>query len=219
MHKYIGGDLLVRGQGEQAMEHYNAALLSDRKRAEADPNNAQAQLDVTFDVRDMGSYYEDHGKLDVALENFHRAAEIRARLLQLDPANHTLQGRAVYIDLRLAGALLRTGNSVESLRYYRSAAKIAETRYAKDPDEVTNRGYLAFAYERVGFIQNVQATSATDGEKQRYGAQACASYRRSSEVLAPNFDLSRMAPLLSPEMKEQLIKTVKEQVARCSAVQ
>jgi non-specific serine/threonine protein kinase/serine/threonine-protein kinase len=216
-HKYIGGYLLKNDQDEQAMEHFNAALLLDRKRAEANPDDAQAQLDVTFDLNNMGVYYSGHGKPDLALSNFQRVLEIRRKLLELDPKNYTLQGRVVFVSLTLARTLLKMGKSAEALKYFRSAAELAAARRAQDPADAENLGYLAFARERMGTIQDLFAATAQGSQKQEYQTQACASYRRAYDSLAPNFDLSRMTTLLSQIEKPELIAKVTKAVARCSS--
>jgi hypothetical protein len=49
------------------------------------------------------------------LQNFERVLEIRRKLLQLDPQNHTLQGRMAYAIEVVASAFESKGDYLEAL--------------------------------------------------------------------------------------------------------
>jgi tetratricopeptide (TPR) repeat protein len=209
--KYIASEQLDAGLGQPAIAHLRAALALDSKRAEANPNNAQAQLDASFDMSEIGYYYMDQKKLDAALQNFQQALQVRRKLLQLDPENHELQGRVAYITTMVADVLLKMGKNDEALNYYRSLADLATALVAKDAGDADNRGYLGFAYNGIATAQERLASGARGEKKQEYGRQACAFYRKSYEVFRPIADLPGMQ---GPE--KQTIKDVTDAVARCS---
>ncbi len=213
MHKYIGQVHLENDKGEQAIEHFQAALELDSKLAKANPNNAQAQLDVSFDLSQIGnSYYWQRKNLAAALENFQRTLEIRRKLLKADPTNHTLQGRIAYVSLMIGRIFREMGKTRESLAYYRSVAAIASACVAKDPGDATNRSYLGYAYQGIGMGQDRLART-DGGNKQEYKSQACASYRKSYEAFRPNIGLPATD---TDKNQKQTIKDVTEAVARCS---
>ncbi len=180
--KYIASDQLEAGLGQRAIEHLQAALALDSK-------------------RDM-----DQKKLDAALQNFQQALQIRRKLLQLDPQNHTLQGRVAYITTMVADVLLKMGKNDEALEYYRSLADLATALVARDAGDADNRGYLGFAYNGIATVQDRLASRTRGEKKQEYRRQACAFYRKSYEAFRP----------IAEGPEKQTIKDVAEAVARCS---
>src|SRR5260370_8041101 len=55
--KYIASDQLEAGLGQPAIEHLQAPLALDIKRAETNPNNPHAHLDATFHIIQLAYYY------------------------------------------------------------------------------------------------------------------------------------------------------------------
>jgi non-specific serine/threonine protein kinase/serine/threonine-protein kinase len=209
-HKYIAGYYLDYRPKEPnlALPHLEAALALDERRAALNPNNAQAQLDVTFDLSQMGSYHLNEKNLDLALQNFERVLEIRRKLLQLDPENHTLQGRVAYALQLVAFVLESKHDYLEALKYYRSLVELTTALVAKDPGDHANRGYQAFAYEGIANAQDKLALQNKSEKRQELKRQACAYHRKSYEI-------SRGEPIRTEDDKKNL-KEVTDAVARCS---
>jgi len=209
--KYLGSYYLEYGPKDNCLRYFQAALELDRKRAEANPNNAQAQLDATFDLSEIGSYYfYERQDPEAALQNFQQALQIRRKLLHLDPENHTLQGRVVFLLGKIGDVLFKMEKVDEALEYYRSEEGLAASLVAKDPDNESNRSTLGSAYYGIGEVEDFRASHFNRRERPEYKKQACVFYRKAYEQWRPTKDLDK-----TPAAKKTL-DDVTGKIAHCA---
>ena len=80
-----------------ALASFRRALALDETAAGADPTSAQARLDVSADLENLGAALLRAGRLVEAEAGFRRALELRERLSSEDPANAEV--RAGFVSL------------------------------------------------------------------------------------------------------------------------
>ncbi|HSS98022.1 MAG TPA: tetratricopeptide repeat protein, partial [Terriglobales bacterium] len=129
-----------------ALAQYRAALNIDRDLATADPDNAQAILDLSFSESKFGSALGKLGQTKEALANL-RSGIARQEYLADRDANHVLlYNHLANSYTRLANCLLDSGNTKEATEYYRKAVASRLSYFQKSPNSSMNRGALAECY-------------------------------------------------------------------------
>ncbi len=154
--KTTGAYLASHGSVPQAPWHYQKALELDEKRVKADPQNAQAQLDVTFDLSQIGDYHYRTATRNLALRNYQQVLEIRQRLAEADPNNIQLRERIIFMQGQIASTLLEMG-----------------------------RLDLGLSYMGLGSIDKESASHASAAQARSLLKQACDHYAKAQEVFRP----------------------------------
>jgi non-specific serine/threonine protein kinase/serine/threonine-protein kinase len=121
VHRYMSGDY-NRVDRARAREHALKAVGLDEKRVQADGRDAQAKLDLSFDLSMVATSYRLHQDLDNAVLFARRCLEIRRSLWQADPENYQARDRLVYALNLLALNLESKANRQEAHALYREAA-------------------------------------------------------------------------------------------------
>src|SRR2546430_3856544 len=78
----------------------------DTARVAANPGNAEAQLDLSFDYSQNAMFYLNREQFAAALDNFQKALDIRRRLARSDPADARVQDRVVYAYSQIGNVLM-----------------------------------------------------------------------------------------------------------------
>jgi tetratricopeptide (TPR) repeat protein len=135
------GDLYLRrgasGDGERALESYEAALAIDERLAKVSPNDAQAQRDLSVSHGKLGDFHFGAGDRERARESYEAALAIRERLVEASPIDAqarrdlsvTLErlARLLAAEGEMPLALARTGQALAGHQEIFDAAPSAET--------------------------------------------------------------------------------------------
>ncbi|MBM3725040.1 MAG: tetratricopeptide repeat protein [Acidobacteria bacterium] len=199
VHKYIAA-VLVENPDERAAPHLRRAEEIDTARVAAMPNDAEAQLDLSFDYSQNGSYHQQRNRLPEALANYRKALAIRQRLAHADPADARLQDRVVYASGRVGNVLMRMKNPREALLAYKEALRASQFLQTLDARHPQYRSNLAMSLRGVG-----GAESAAGNKR-----QACAAWGSASAV----YNLMDRDGQLRPS-ERQAVAELRRQVAGC----
>jgi non-specific serine/threonine protein kinase/serine/threonine-protein kinase len=171
IHKYLAN--LIRSDRE-ALDHLRQAEDLDRARVAVQPTSSLAQLDLSFDMSDIGWRLERAGDLSGALQSYRRVVAVRQALATADPNNSWVRSRLIYIRRNVANLLTKMGRLREARTEYRSASELAQAAISAAPADRWNRGYLADL--QLGYA----AVEAKLGRRD----EACKAYGRASDLLA-----------------------------------
>jgi tetratricopeptide (TPR) repeat protein len=82
---------LQLGNTKEALQAYEQSLEIRNRLATADPQNAQAQRDLSFSYSSIAEIHLKENKLAEALAWYQKALAIAEKLAALDPLNQTFQ--------------------------------------------------------------------------------------------------------------------------------
>jgi tetratricopeptide (TPR) repeat protein len=201
VHKNIAAPLVLRSEGDRALPHLQRAETLDAARAASHPNDREAQMDLSFDYSQNGTFYSNRERYDEALDNFEKALAIRRRLAELDPADARLQDRLVYAYSRVGKTQLALNRPADALPAYQEAARIGRALLLRQPNLPQFMSNLAVAQAGVG-----DAAAALQRT-----AEACAAWREVSAVYA---GLDRQGRLRADERKT--FEIVQQQLVSCA---
>ena len=146
VHKNIAAPLTRRQEKDRALPHLRRAEELDARRVAADPRSSEAQMDLSFDYSQNGTFYWNRSQFTAALENFQKAFEIRRRLAQSDPADARLQSLERRQQLMTALTLLAPAPC--GVRVARTAARASVPGRAGRSQRVIDRGGRRFTTSR-----------------------------------------------------------------------
>jgi tetratricopeptide (TPR) repeat protein len=90
-HLGMGDVELLLGNTPAAAREFQAGHELATRLAEADPNNAQAQRDLSASLRKLGEVSRKLGQTKQALEFYHKSLEIERNLAEAEPNNALAQ--------------------------------------------------------------------------------------------------------------------------------
>jgi len=177
VHKYMAN--LIPSTAE-ALGHLRRAQQLDEARLAAHPDDRGAELDLSFDLSDIGWRLERSNDLSGALEAYQKVSAIRQELAAADPHDAQVRQRLTYIRMRVAGLLGKMGRLDPALREYTAANALAETAMAASPGDRWNRSYAAQL--QLG-IASTEAQLASHAQPADHRRRSCEAYRRASRIL------------------------------------
>jgi non-specific serine/threonine protein kinase/serine/threonine-protein kinase len=181
VHKYIAN--LIKSKAE-ALDHLQKALALDENRVAAQPNDAAAKLDVSFDLSDIGWRLERGGDFSGALENYQRVLAIRQELAGPDPSNAQLRSRLIYAHKRVAGALTKMGRLDAAVVEYGAAIKLAEAAVAAGHNDRWVRVYLGeLNLGMAGAEAQLASHSPASRAASEHHRKSCQAYLSASRIL------------------------------------
>jgi hypothetical protein len=96
-HKYLAGALSRHRPGPGQLEHAEKARAYDQLRLDRNPGNAQARMDLTFDLTTIGDYHlHNSNHCAEAASYFRQALRVRRTLLEVEPTNRWYQRSLLY---------------------------------------------------------------------------------------------------------------------------
>ena len=149
-HNNLGIALVGQGKLGEAMEHYRAALAIAERLAQAQPDRADYQSDLSDSYVRVGDLYSTLGQGEQAREYFGKALAIRERLAQAEPDRADSQ-RDLSVSYERAGDLyLALGQGEQAREYFRKALAIAERLAQAEPDRADYQRDLSVSYNKAG---------------------------------------------------------------------
>ena len=141
---------LALGLTGRALERYKLLLEAIERRAQAEPDRADYQGDLSVFYERMGDLYRALGQGEEARDAYLKALAIAERLVQAEPDRADYQGD-LSVSYNKMGDLYRDlGQGEEARDAYLKALTIAERLARAEPDRADYQGDLSVFYERMG---------------------------------------------------------------------
>jgi tetratricopeptide (TPR) repeat protein len=148
---------LALGFTERAVERYEELLRVCEKRAQAEPDRADYQRDLSVSHERMGDLYRALGQGDKAREAYLNALHIRERLAQAEPDRADYQ-RDLSVSFNKVGDLYSAlGQGDKAREAYLNALHIRERLAQAEPDRADYQVDLAVSLVRVALAGDEQA--------------------------------------------------------------
>jgi tetratricopeptide (TPR) repeat protein len=161
-------------QGDTAMasEAAQKEMAIAKRLAEAEPDRAERQRDLTVAYLRVGSLRDAQGDLTGALEAYRAGLAIVGDLANANPGNADWETDLLVIHNKIAGVLAQQSDLAAALKSYQAGLAIAERLAEANPDNPSRQSDLAISRERIGDLLM----------RQRRLAEALQSYRDSLAV-------------------------------------
>jgi tetratricopeptide (TPR) repeat protein len=209
-YKYLSS---VDPSHQLALDHLRQAQALDEKRLAARPDNAQARLDLSFDLSETAAHLEQTGELSRALELSWQVQSIRNNLAIADPNDAQLRLRVITAGKAVAGILAKMDKLEAALAEYRAAATRAEAAIAAVPADARNREVLGEVQMGIASTEAQIATrSATSARARHHRQNSCDAYVRAAQVLG-----SLVAQGIATAEENRLADNAVKAAAACSA--
>jgi len=179
--KKIGSLRQLRKELPLAVQEFQAALAVDEDLARETPQDASNARDVAIDNASLANVLNRLGDIPGAIQHYQRALVIDRRLAEADRADASARYYLVHHSSHLAGIFLEISQTDKAIAMYREAVSNAEKNANSDPENNSLRSELAHVYEDMAEAQfkSAMSRSASDSNRQKGLAAACASYERS----------------------------------------
>lgn len=155
-HLRLGELVRERGDLAAALEHQTSAYRIASVRAEAKPNNAEHQRDLSISCEKLGDIFYLKGDIDEALRYFRKGLEISRRLTKNDKENVRWQRDLSVLLERVGDVLVTQGKIDEALGSYRESAVIRSTLAGLAPENESWQRDHSVALERIGDALNTR---------------------------------------------------------------
>lgn len=110
-NKYIAGSIARQKPSPLQLLYAEKARAYDQKRLDRNPANAQARMDLTFDITSVADYHVQHAKdYREGARLYREALRLRQSLHELEPANPWYRRSLVYPALSAAYAANEAGD-------------------------------------------------------------------------------------------------------------
>ena len=178
-HKTLSAGLLDTGRNVEAIEHLEKARELDQQRTAADANNAQAKLDLSFDLSEIAQAYDNQKQPGKALGYMQQTLDIRQGLADADPKDARIKGRVAYALLRMGQLHLELDEYASALPNLRSSI-IINKAFGSDPAAIadTAQAYIAIGDSESGLAH---AMPPSTPQHTSHLQAACSSYHTAVE--------------------------------------
>ncbi len=167
-HNRIGEIFQARGEGDAALEAYQAGLEIAENLARRDSENTEWQRDLWVSHNKIGDIFQARGEGDAALEAYQAGFEIAENLAKRDPENTEWQ-RDLSISRNKIGEIFQAhGDGDAALAAYQAGLEIRDTLAKRDPANSEWQRDLSVSHDRIGNI--FQARGEGDAALEAYQA-------------------------------------------------
>jgi len=172
VYKYAAGLHYEKGEERPGLDLIAKAHAIDRKLLAADPENPEAQDDISFSLNQLSWGYSKLGDVTAALAASEQSLAMRERIVAQNPGEARAQERLGYVLRAIALLRRKTGDSAAARRDY----KRAHALYT----DVRARGYGgAYVASELGITDlELGDLELEDGHPE----EACRWYRQSAAV-------------------------------------
>ncbi|MGH3838202.1 MAG: tetratricopeptide repeat protein, partial [Pseudonocardiaceae bacterium] len=158
------GDLYqALGQGEQALKLYQQSLHIRDRLAQAEPDRADYQRDLSISYNKLGDLYQALGQGEQALKLYQQSLHIADRLAQAEPDRADYQRDLSVSYQRLGLCFAELGRSEEAAASLERHLQLALDVYQRSPGQVDTVVDLAIA---------LHLTAGPDGDGDKRNQQS-----------------------------------------------
>ncbi|MCS7025527.1 MAG: protein kinase [Bryobacteraceae bacterium] len=140
------------GQTSAALRSYQKAAEIRRRLIEANPSQAELQVDLSSTLDALGDLYLTLGNTRSALESYQRARSILEALRSTRPQDRTLKVQLAQNYQSLVDAYLNLGKTLEAIDFNNKALSLGQQLADADPGNPVSQRNLAVAYNRAGAL-------------------------------------------------------------------
>jgi non-specific serine/threonine protein kinase/serine/threonine-protein kinase len=194
VEKYLGGYYQGVGDIDEALPHFGRALELDRRRAAAEPQNRQAQIDLAIDLSNVAWIHKAAGRFAEAVATYEQSRDIRQRLAESDPQDDYARGRLAYALHALARSYSKLGRHEDAIAHARKAVQISEARSGVDGG---NRTDLVDALSGLATVERAAGR-----------LESSCSYARRAKALEDETEITA---------EREIVQEIKESMAACEA--
>jgi hypothetical protein len=174
--------------------------------ADADPNNAEVQRDVSISHEKIGNLLDRSGNPAGALAQYRQCLVIDTRMAENDPGSAQEQSDCAETHENISRMLIKLGDLTGALVSENLARELREGVAAKDEKNVVVRGDLAANYQELGEISDMLAKKDANSE---YARDGCSWYERELDVM---HDLQQRGAL---DKDAEEVKKASMEVSKC----
>jgi len=130
--------LLCRYMAEHSSEQemrrlIDRAISIDQARAQREPLNRPAKLELSFDLSMLGSWYERTGQVLDAIRVFENVLTIREELVRVDPRDEQAKDRLLYVLVKLGKLQRSRGERAAARDYFSKSIELGEELSRNNP--------------------------------------------------------------------------------------
>ncbi|HKD39306.1 MAG TPA: tetratricopeptide repeat protein [Myxococcaceae bacterium] len=213
-YKYLSTHLTKSGDLAGSLEVARKALAIDKQRAESDPTNTEAKLDLSFSQSQLGHTLLNTGDTSGGLSSLQEALQLRLAIAQADPKNAHARFSLAVIYQDIGDVLLERGDRPAALEEYLRAEEAFEEIARNDPANSEIRSRAAKSFSTVGAAYAQLASSEKSPASQQIARWRTARswFQRSADSWA---ELGGRDHLNKPYKDEP--EKVAQQIAQCDA--
>jgi tetratricopeptide (TPR) repeat protein len=143
----------MKGNDDDALEHYTVALDLARDAHSVSPHSTEAITDLAAALTNVGDIYDEQGRIDSALRAHEESLALRRELASRAPDDRTAQ-RALSLGLeRLADTREARGHRTRALDLYRESLPIAERLAGQYPHDALLSKDLIITRENIAELE------------------------------------------------------------------
>jgi non-specific serine/threonine protein kinase/serine/threonine-protein kinase len=213
-YKYLSTHLNKSGDLAGSLEVSRKALAIDERRAESDPSNTEAKLDLSFSLSQLGHTLLATGDASGGLASLREALKLRLAVAQADPKNAHARFSVAVLYQDIGDVLLERGDPTAALEEYLRAEEAFEEVARNDPVNSEFKSRAAKSYSKVGAAYALIASSEESPASQRMARWRTARswFQRSADNWAQLGGRDHLTELYQDEPGK-----VAQQIARCDA--
>jgi tetratricopeptide (TPR) repeat protein/predicted Ser/Thr protein kinase len=210
VEKHIANVYFALGDYPRSLQYDRMAVATDEQRLRESPQNPTAQMDLSFDLVELGWCLHQLQQNQEADNAFNRAIQLRRQVGGEDPNDFHARSELEAV-LRIAGAArCESGDLTGAVQLVREAASTGAALHAHDPHNLDETVSTALDYYELGQVLRKRASSqAGDTEDWR------AALRAFEQAQAVVSQVSRTA-IYDASDREKLTK-LPERIAECTA--
>ncbi|MFN7924049.1 MAG: serine/threonine-protein kinase [Bryobacteraceae bacterium] len=180
--KRMGAVLFVLEKPEEALARYAEARDLDRALVERNPGDASSQMDLSFDLNDLGMLAHHRGDHRASLDLRLESLGIRRAVMNADPKDARARAAVAAVLVRISWERTHLGELAGAEQAAREAVALMRSLYAADPargpELATAEFSLAEAVlarngvlEGCGLIESVERILAASAKRKPPGKQ------------------------------------------------
>lgn len=167
-YKNISAIYHVGKDFQKAAEFAQKALVYDKENADSDPNNVEAQMDLSFTHKSLARAFDNLNEPEKSTTEYQQAIEIQERILSFDPKNEFAAKSLFNSYSGFAEVNRDFGSLAQAEQYYEKSQKMLELYFAKEDASfkpvIANHfwSYGNFYLKRAETIKNNSARKLSD---------------------------------------------------------
>ena len=213
-NKYLSTHLKKGGDLAGALAVARKAVAIDERRAESNPTNAEAQLDLSFSRSQLGHALLDTGDLEGALTSYKEALQLRLSVAQADPKNAHARFSIGVLHKDIGDVLVEKGEVTAALEEYLQSEETLEMLAGNDPAnrDIASRAAKSYSNVAATYVLLAASEKSPAGQRLARWRTARSWFSRSVESWSKLGGRERLAKPYQDEPEK-----VAQQLARCDA--
>lgn len=182
-YNYLSRTLTRLGRFESALQAGNASLEINRRAADAAPENANTQFDLSASYYSIGIGHLEAGNISAAREALETSLNIRKKLFEADPQNAFFRDNTADATFQVGIAQTQKGELTDAAKSFETAIGLLGITIKGNSADVFNQIRLAQYKSALGYTRFKSALREQDLQRKKTGLTAgSANLRESGEI-------------------------------------